>query len=240
MTELPPLASPPETGGRKAISEQVVQHILSLIRSGRLNPGDRLPPERLLAADFSVSRPTVREALRALSILGVLEINHGGGVFVSALDSADLLNPLDFFMSLGPENIAELFDARIHFEPTIAVLATPRLTDAELTGLAALVDAQVAAPGDAELFFDTDAEFHKTIVAASGNLFLARIGKLMQVLGETSRRSFLQHDMVRHQSIADHKTIMAALASRNADAAGAAMRQHMINVRKGYRETVGV
>lgn len=226
--------------GRTAISERVVHEILQRIRAGELTAGARLPPERTLAAELKVSRPTVREALRALSILGVLDIHHGGGVFVSALDPTDLLDPLDFFMSLNVENVAELFDARIHFEPLVTRLAVPRLGEGDLAGLATLVEAQVGAPDDAELFYDTDAEFHKVIVGASGNLFLSRVGRLLQVLGETSRRAFLRRRAIRVQSIEDHTVILAALRAREEEAAADAMRRHMLNVREGWRQMTGV
>jgi len=226
--------------GRKAVSEQVVQRVLDLVKAGHLKAGDKLPPERDLAVQLDVSRPTVREALRALSILGVLEIRHGGGVFVTALDAAELLNPLDFFMSLNSENLAELFDARIQFEPMIAGLAAERLDDNTLDRLQDMVDAQVNNPEDADLFHDTDAEFHKTILEASGNFFLSRIGKLLQVLGDQGRRKFQQRKSIRLQSIEDHGVVIAALKTRDSEAASKAMRQHMINVRNALREVMGV
>ncbi|MEE9322174.1 MAG: FadR/GntR family transcriptional regulator [Granulosicoccus sp.] len=226
--------------GRKTVSELVVQRVLDLVTAGHLRAGDKLPPERDLAVQLNVSRPTVREALRALSILGVLEIRHGGGVFVTALDAAELLNPLDFFMSLNSENLAELFDARIQFEPMIAGLAAERLDDNTLSRLQDMVDAQVNNPEDADLFHDTDAEFHKTILEASGNLFLSRIGKLLQVLGDQGRRKFQQRKSIRLQSIEDHGVVIAALKTRDRETASKAMRQHMINVRNALREVMGV
>ena len=76
---------------KKAVSELVVQRVLDLIKNGQLTPGEKLPSERDLSGILGVSRPTVREALRALSILGVLEIRHGGGVFVTSLEASELL-----------------------------------------------------------------------------------------------------------------------------------------------------
>jgi GntR family transcriptional regulator, transcriptional repressor for pyruvate dehydrogenase complex len=225
--------------GRKTVSELVVQRVLDLVKSGHLGPGDKLPPERDLAAQLDVSRPTVREALRALSILGVLEIRHGGGVYVSSLEASELLSPLDFFVSLSAQNMAALFDARIQYEPMIAGLAAERLDGAALERLALLVAAQVAAPEDAELFHDTDVEFHKTILEASGNEFLGRFGKLLQVLGDQGRQAFQKRLSIRQQSIEDHQAIVAALQARDPAAAQRAMRQHMVNVRNALREVTG-
>ena len=236
---IPAVSGLSEPIGRKTVSELVVQRILDLVKAGHLKAGDKLPPERELAGQLDVSRPTVREALRALAILGVLEIRHGGGVYVTALDAAELLSPLDFFVSLNSENLAELFDARIQFEPMIAGISAERLDDSALHRLQDMVDAQVLHPEDAELFHDTDTEFHKTILEASGNVFLTRIGKLLQVLGDQSRRNFQKRKSIRLQSIEDHTTIIAALKARDKERASKTMRQHMINVRNALREVTG-
>lgn len=224
--------------GRKTVSELVVQRILDMVKAGHLSAGDKLPTERDLAVQLDVSRPTVREALRALSILGVVEIRHGGGVYVSSLDD-ELLSPLDFFVTLSASNMSELFDARIQYEPMIAGLAAERLTDVQLARLRDLVRQQVAEPANAELFHDTDVEFHKTILSASGNAFLSRIGKLLQVLGDQGRQAFQKRSSIRGQSVQDHLAIMTALDARDAAGAQVAMRQHMVNVRNALKEVTG-
>ena len=78
----------------------LVARVLGMVSTGSLKPGDQLPPERKLAETFNVSRPTLREALRALAVLGVVEVRHGGGIFVSQLEASDLLGPLTFFLTL--------------------------------------------------------------------------------------------------------------------------------------------
>ncbi len=230
------LAAPP---ARKTASELVVGRILDLVRAGSLRPGDRLPPERDLAAQLDVSRPTLREALRALQILGVLEIRHGGGVTVASLEPADLLSPLDLFVTLDARNMAELFEARIHYEPLLARLAAERMDDRGVARLGELVAAQLARPEDAEVFHDTDVEFHKSILEAAGNLFLSRFGKLLQVLGDQGRQAFQKRKGVRLQSIEDHRVILGAFEARDPEAAHRAMRAHMVNVRQALREVTG-
>ncbi len=225
--------------GRKTASELVVGRILDLVRAGRLRPGDRLPPERDLSRQLEVSRATLREGLRALQILGVLEIRHGGGVYVTTLEPADLLSPLDLFVTLNARNMAELFEARIEYEPLLARLAAERMDEPGVARLVALVAAQVAAPEDAEVFHDTDVEFHKSILEAAGNLFLSRMGKLLQVLGDQGRQAFQKRTKVRLQSIEDHKAILSAFEARHPDAAHRAMRDHMVHVREALREVAG-
>ena len=85
---------------REPVSERVVGQVLGLIRAGDIKPGDRFPSERELAEAFGVSRPTMRQAVRALGTLGVLKIRHGGRTFVSTLAAADLLGSLTFFLTL--------------------------------------------------------------------------------------------------------------------------------------------
>ena len=121
----------------------------------------------------------------------------------------------------------------------VAGLAATRLGDEDIAHMQSLVDAQVAAPDDGETFHDTDVEFHKMLLEASGNIFLTRVGKMLQVLGDQARRSFQKRAEIRHRSIEDHKAIMAGLHARDAAATEAAMRQHMINVRSALKEVKG-
>lgn len=224
----------------RPISELVVTHIRELVRAGHLSPGEKLPPERELAQRFGVSRPAVREALRGLSILGVLEIRHGGGVYVSSLEASALLEPLDFFISLSASHVSELFDARISLEPVTAARAAERLSDADIATLRNLVAAQIAEPGNAELFHDTDVEFHKILMDGAENIFLSRFGKMLQLMGDQNRRLFQKRKSVRLQSIADHQAILAAVELRDPEKTLLAMRQHMVNVRNALREVSGV
>ncbi|RZW05626.1 MAG: FadR family transcriptional regulator [Rhodobacteraceae bacterium] len=226
--------------GSQPVSEMVVNQLLGFVQQGKLKPGDKLPTERELAQRLQVSRPSVREALRGLSILGVLEIRHGGGVFVSSLEASALLEPLDFFVSLSSDNAAEVFDARIQFEPMTAAMSAERLSQEDLDRLAEIVAAQRAAPEDAELFHDTDVEFHKILMDGADNVFLSRFGKMLQLLGDQSRRVFQKRKSVRLQSIEDHEAVFAALVDRDPQATYKAMRQHMVNVRNALREVTGV
>src|SRR5580698_9365412 len=109
---------------QEAASDRVVSQLLAMVKTGSLKPGDRLPCERDLAEMFRVSRPTVREALRALAVLGVLKARQGSGIFVSALKATDILGPLSFFLTLQDIQVDQLYEAR-------------RLIEGEISGLAA-------------------------------------------------------------------------------------------------------
>src|SRR5436309_10784442 len=113
------------------IYEEIVRQVKQLIAEGRLKSGDRLPPERELAEKFVVSRTSVREALRALESLGLIEIRPGEGTFVRQVPLDALVGPLALVMTSQREAIGELFEARRVLEPAIAALAAGRATPEE-------------------------------------------------------------------------------------------------------------
>ena len=154
-----------------------------------MQPGDKLPSERDLADRFGVSRPTVREAMRALSVLGVLEIRHGGGAFVTSLDATELLKPLNFFLSLSDVSVETLYDARMLIEGELCALAASRAAETLCDELEALIAQQVGAIDDVETYLNLDSAFHERMALASENPFLARTAQSLNVLGIEFRRA---------------------------------------------------
>jgi len=219
---------------RQPVAEQVAQQLLGLIQSGNLKPGQQLPPERELATILDVSRPSLREALRALSLLGVVKIRQGGGVYVSALDPESLLGPIHFFISLDDHNIEDLFEARILVESAIAKLAAKKISSEQLTHLRDLVGDEDSLLDDPQEFIDADVQFHRTIFDAAENSFLIRVATSLHVLGRASREITGYIPGVLKKSIKDHQKILEALEERDAEKAGAAMERHLRNVRAAY------
>ena len=101
-----------KTEDGQRIGPEVLNRILELVRTGNLRPGDRLPPERELIEIFGIGRPGLRESLRSLATLGVIEIRHGGGAYITGLDAKRLLAPLDFVLSLTPKILDESTECR--------------------------------------------------------------------------------------------------------------------------------
>ena len=219
---------------REVLAEQVAQRLLSLIQSGNLKPGERLPPERELAVTLDVSRPSLREALRALSLLGVVKVRPGGGAFVTALDPESLLAPIHFFISLDSRNIDRLFDARILVESGIARLAATRISDKGIDTLQSCVAVESGQTDDIEAFIASDERFHKAIFEAVDNPFLVKIATSLHVLGQASRQVTGRIPGVVKQSILDHRRIVSAIVARDADRAATAMETHLKNVRKAH------
>lgn len=215
---------------RSGLTEMLVARILGLVTTGNLKPGDQLPPERKLAETFDVSRPTLREALRALAVLGVIEVRHGGGVFVSQLEASDLLAPLTFFLTLRAAEVEKLYEARRLIEGEIAALAATRGDDAAFEELDALIAAQEEAKADPEQYRDVDSAFHRRLGDLSGNEFLSRAAQSLNVLGQEFRKIASETPNVIATSIADHRRIVDAIRRRDAAAAREAMITHMDHV----------
>ena len=216
---------------RESVAELVAHRLLEIIKAGILKSGDQLPPERELAVSFNVSRPSVREAIRGLSILGVVRTRQGGGAYISELDAESLLGPIQFFLSLEDMNIRKLYDARSLIESDVARRAAEHITDEELL-LLQLIDKQKIID-DTLAFRMSDFAFHETIWKAARNAFLKRIGESLNVLGLEFRKCASETGGVLEQSVRDHKQLLDALKARDPYAAAAA--QHMRNV---YKSTI--
>ena len=220
---------------RMPVGEMVARRILDMVKAGSLKPGDQLPTERDLAQSLNVSRPSVREAIRGLAILGVVRTVQGGGAYISDLDAEALLGPIQFFLSLQDLNITELYDARSLIESDVARRAAVNMDGPSLARLEAILETQKDCLDDPDAFRASDYAFHEIIWIGSGNAFLKRIGESLNVIGLEFRKRASESPAVLRQSYADHKVLVAALKARDADAAAKAAEQHMQNV---YRVTI--
>ena len=212
--------------------QQIVARLLDLIQQRHLEPGDRLPAERELAATMGVSRSSLREALRALTVLGVTEMRHGTGTYISSLEPELLVRHLSFVLSLSDQASDQLFEARKVVEPAMAALAAQRIDDGTLDLLDACVERAPAAIDDAEAFMETDLELHDAIRVAAENAILGRFMESIRALGLASRRRTGARRAVHEQSLKDHRQIVAALRAHAPEAASAAMHRHLENVER--------
>jgi len=220
---------------RESVAEMVVRRILDMVKAGVLKAGDALPPERDLALSLNVSRPSVREAMRGLAVLGVVKTRQGGGAYISDLGPDSLLGPLQFYLSLERMNIRELYDARSLIESDVARRAAVNISDADLTRLEGMLTDQGRTVGDPIAFRQSDFEFHEVIWIGSGNAFLKRIGESLNVLGLEFRKRASEKPGVLKQSLQDHRRLLDALKSRDPEAAARAAEVHMQNV---YQSTI--
>jgi GntR family transcriptional regulator, transcriptional repressor for pyruvate dehydrogenase complex len=223
---------------KAGVSDLLVQRILGFVTAGQLRPGDRLPSERELAERFQVSRPTVREAMKALSILGIVDVHHGGGAFVSALNAEELLGPLSFFLNLSEVTVEKLYEARRLIEGEICAQAANLGLPADLDRLQELIAAQDAQKSYAEEYLALDSQFHQLLGEMSGNPFLARASQSLNVLGIEFRRKAANTKHTPSRSIDDHRAILKALREHDPEAARRAMVAHMDQVMTSTRNAL--
>jgi GntR family transcriptional repressor for pyruvate dehydrogenase complex len=225
---------------KEGVAQGVVNRILDLIRTGILRAGDRLPSERELIDILSISRPTLREALRALSTLGVVESRHGGGAYVTALDARSLLAPLDFFLSLSPTNLADAFESRRIVEIEIVRKAARRATGSDIDELIGMIAAQEKVLTDPVGFRILDSRFHARLSTAAGNVVLERIAYGLYYMGLDIRRRATESLALIRQSTDDHTRIVAALVARDAERAAAEMAVHLDHIEETTRAAMHV
>lgn len=170
----------------KRTTEIILEQIKSLIIRGELNPGDRLLTENELAERFQVSRTSVREALAALSLTGILEIRQGGGIFVKANPSNAIIEPLSFILLLEKNKLQNILEVRKALEVEAAGLAALRRKEEDLVILENLVKQMEEDLPDAKMSESLDLKFHLTLARASDNPLLDRMMNTVQeIMGQT-------------------------------------------------------
>ena len=203
------------------VAKQIERHITE-----DLKPGDLLPSERELAQVLGVSRGSVRDAIRSLELMGLLEPRQGVGTVVCDPDSGAGA-PLATALIQKRKMISELLEVRKMLEPPLAARAARHATSDELAELENILARQEAKIRQGELGIEEDSEFHYSIALASDNsVVLKVVDVLMDLLRETRERS-LQADGRQEKSLAGHYRILSALKQGDAAAAEAAMRRHL-------------
>src|ERR687891_75036 len=212
------------------IYEEIVRQIRQMISEGRLKSGDQLPPERDLAEKFVVSRTSVREALRALESLGLVEIRPGEGTFVREVSIDSLIEPLALLMASQREAIGELFEARRLLEPSLAALAASRATPEEIQEMERILEEQAREIAAGRTGLAQDAQFHAAIGAAAHNRAITRIAHAIMDLLTQSREDSLNTPGRPTRSHEDHRRVLTAVRGRDGEAARRAMLEHIAAV----------
>src|SRR4051794_23253988 len=215
-----------ETTGRA--TDQAIAKLKELISSGEFTAGSRLPTERELTQRFGLSRSSLREAVRALALVGVLESRVGDGTYVTTLEPDLLLTGIGFVSDLasGP-SLLEIHAIRRLLEPEATRMATARLDDDDFARLEQCLQQMESAQG-VPAFIEADTEFHRIILDACGNTALA---SLIQNLSGSTLRARLWQSLVERSAtaatLASHRTIYAGLVARDAEMAAAADLIHL-------------
>jgi GntR family transcriptional repressor for pyruvate dehydrogenase complex len=218
----------------EGLTQHVIRELKRCILQRLVRPGERLPPERELAGLFGISRGSLRQALRALQVMGVLEIIHGSGAYLSQAAETILRDPDQVLVPLRGHSFAEMYEARRAMEAESAATAATRAMEQDIARMRAEIRAMRSSARNVQRFLQHDRAFHRNIALASGNsVFLWFIELLQKVLveGQISHARMTQFADV----IAEHERIVEAIEAGQAERARAEMLAHL-TLNKAYTD----
>ena len=213
---------------RKRLSDQIIETLISMIANGELKPGDKLPPEPQLMEQFGVGRSSIREAIGALELIGLVSVRPGHGTHVT--DSTDKVNPKSIGLSLitiGHEKIRELVEARVELEQAIVRLATERATKEDIDKIKSQQKKLIAAKKSGRKLISADLGFHTALANASHNSVLMRfLSELRQPMRHWMEQK-AKYNWGYDRVLEEHEEILNAIEARDPDKAQSAMRAHV-------------
>ena len=215
-----------------SVALEAVDQIKQMIINGQLRAGEKLPTERELADTLGVSRPTIRESIRALAALRIVEPVHGAGTYITSLEPELLAQPIDFLLQVNDDALLDLFDARVVLESGLARMAGDRRTDEDIACLEQTIASHSANLTDAATALELDFRFHAEVAHAAHSPILASLLASTAALGRASRARTGRSLSVREQAHRDHESILDALRAREAVTAERAMIAHLEHIRE--------
>ncbi len=226
---------------RQKLSEEVRKQLLDLINSGSVGPGEPLPSERELMERLRVGRPAIREAMQSLETIGLIEIRHGERARVVEPSVGRMVDQVSetmkHLLAHSPASLENLKEARATFEREMARIAARRRSEADLERLADILEEQSRAVADPARFRTLDGRFHREIAAVSGNpIFTALIDAVFRWLSDF-HVDLVSVPGLEQLTLAEHREILAALNRGDAEAASAAMADHLMRANELYRQS---
>ncbi len=225
---------------KRRVFDDIVDFLKSEIISGRLRPGDKLKPERELAAQLHVSRSSLREALRALEMLDVVEINHGQGVFVRLPQPSLLSKTFGTLLSMQPGGNEDVMEGRIALDCQAAKLACRFADETDFLRMRRALDRLADGASGVEQRADADHDLHSAIVESTKNATIIFLYRALDVLlrqshiGRWRQLAGLPDQAARlHEA---HTAIFLAIRSRRESRAAQAMEEHFKLIREIYAE----
>ena len=220
-------------------TDHAIARIQQMIVSGELRPGQRLPPEKQLSEALGLSRNSLREAVKALELIHVLDVRRGDGTYVTSLEPTALLEAVSFVVDVHRDrSIVDLLEVRRILEPAAAVLASARASEQQLDDLQALLLSADAATGVEDLVAH-DLRFHAAVADLAGNTYLA--GLLDAVSSETVRVRVwrgLTQDRSVQRTLDEHAGIVDALRRRDPQLVQALVVAHVEGVERWLRRSL--
>ncbi|MFC9331002.1 FadR/GntR family transcriptional regulator [Kitasatospora sp. NPDC057015] len=222
------------------VTDEAIDKIKAMIVSGELRPGERLPKEADLAERLGLSRSSLREAVKALSLIRVLDVRQGDGTYVTSLEPTLLLDALGFVVEFHQDDtVLDFLEVRRILEPAATAMAAQRMSDAQIDALREVLDRLPDEPGLDELIAN-DLEFHQRIAAGAGNTVLC---SLIEGLSGPTTRARIWRGVTEEGAVGrtreQHRAILDAIAGRRPDLAAAWAAVHVAGVEDWLRGTLG-
>ena len=214
----------------RRLYQDVVGQIQDLITDGTLAPGDRLPPERELAERLEVSRSSIREAMRALELQGLVVSRPGSGTFVSTDSLETLVAIIASSLTGARDYLNDIFEVRRLLEPQIAALAAERATDADMHLMAEALEHQEQQIGRGETGVEGDTAFHFAMAQATHNWAIVKVMSTIADVLLQSRDLSLQTPDRPQRSLVSHRQILDLIRRRDVEGARPAMEHHIYEV----------
>lgn len=222
------------------LKNELIGKIKDMVLNGSLKPGDRLPTERKMCEQFGVSRSVIRDAVKTLAGLGILEVRHRVGIFAADVNSQTAARQLSSLLIYNRHTIKSLYQVRLVLEAAIAGWAADCRTEDGLQRLSALIEETgncIGGPSTLACFGETDRKFHLLIAEISQNPVVSDLmGSLLIYLEAYSRYTFSIPGRVR-QSALEHEVIFKAIRDRDAETARKAMYEHINSVYSSFTES---
>lgn len=206
---------------------EITRKLLDYLLSGAIEPGAKIPGERQLAEALGVGRSAVREAIKPLILLGLLEARQGDGTYLTRSGSNLLPRVIEWGLLLKAPSIMNLLEARSEIEILTAGLAAKRASADDVAAIGARLEAMRRAGGDVHAYVEADIAFHIAVAQASGNEVFGDLVSSLRSLLRVWATRVLEHAAETHTSLAMHEPILAAIAAGDAEAARNAMAAHM-------------
>ena len=203
-----------------ALTDEAIEKIKQMIISGRVPPGEKLPREADLAAELGLSRSSLREAVKALSLIHVLDVRQGDGTYATSLAPSLLLEALSFIVDFHrDDSVLEFLEVRRILEPAATALAAVRMSSESKRGLGEILDA-VTVDSPVDDFIATDLEFHRRIAVGAGNSVLASLADNMSLPTARARVwRAMTEPRALERTLSEHRAIYQAILSGDADLA---------------------
>jgi GntR family transcriptional repressor for pyruvate dehydrogenase complex len=217
---------------------EITRTLLDYLLSGEIETGSRIPPERQLAEALGIGRSAVREAIKSLSLLGLLDVRQGDGTYLSRSGSDLLPQVIEWGLLLGEQRIFDLVEARAEIEIMVAGFAAERANEESVARLRERLEALREAGEDVSKYVEADVALHLEIATLSENeIFVSLVSSLRSLLGVWAKR-VLAHAGETASSFAMHEPIVEAIARGDVEASRQAMRAHMERADRRLRDAL--